>query len=193
MGDLLGPLQPLLPLGELLLLGCELGVLPDQLRLGPVPLLGVADGADEGGAVHPAFREVVLGPLLEQPDAEVLVVEPGQDHDRYVPCSGPHCPDGLGPLAVGEPEVEQDEVGPLGLEHGERGREAAGVQDRERVLRILREELLDQLRIRRVVLDQQDPHSTCPEFGGSVTIENQKSSIDLTISMNSRKRTGFWM
>ncbi len=182
----MGPLEPLLPLGEL-------RVLADQLRLGPVPLLRVAYGADQGRAVHPALREVVLGPLLEQLDPEVLVVEPGQDHDRYAVRGGPYGPHGLGALTVGEPEVEQDEVDSLISEGRERGGEAARVPDRERVLRVLREELPDQLRIRGVVLDQQDPHSRFPAFGGNVTIENQKSSIDLTISMNSRNRTGFRM
>ncbi len=62
--------------------------------------------------------------------------------------------------------------------------------------RRIAQHLADQPRITRVVLDQQRPerraqtaHTTC----GSVTIVNQKSSIDLTTAINCSRSTGLVM
>ena len=66
------------------------------------------------------LRHVVVGAALEGLDLLPLLEPPRQDHDRCG-CLPPDRPDDLGAVAVGQSQVEQDEIRPAGREPLEAG------------------------------------------------------------------------
>ena len=80
-----------------------------KLLLGPLTLDGVADGAEEQGAISLALDEIVLGTRLHGLEGNHIVVEAAQHDDRQAGAFA-HPLEGLQPFRVGQREVEQDDV-----------------------------------------------------------------------------------
>ncbi len=171
----------------------ELPVLAGQLLFDAVALLRVAYRPHERLTRQPALHEIVLRSFLECRKTGLFVVKPGQDHDRNTRRVSPHGPDRSDTLAVREMEVEKNEIDPSLVQDGERGREILCGFDPEIKPLEISEQFPYQFQICGAILDHQDPHAHSPHRGGSVTIENQKSSIDWTILMNSSNFNGFRM
>ena len=97
--------------------------------------------------------DVVVCAELQADDPVDLLALGGDDDDRHVG-AGAQQPADLGPVDVGEPEVEQHEIGKRGGERRSAGRDAADVEA------FAPESLDEGLRDRVVVLDDQDPAYT---------------------------------
>ena len=69
---------------------------------------------------------VVVGAALEGLDLLALLVPAGQDHDRRGRLA-PDAADHVEPVDVGQPEVEQDDVGPAALPAMQRGAAVGGL------------------------------------------------------------------
>ena len=105
----LGRIEPLLDF----LGGAELLRRVAQRLLGAMPpaaLDGVADRTHQQVVVHLAFDQIVLRPGLHGLDRGALVVMAREHDDRHVAGVGVHGEEGFQPLAVGQAEVQQDDV-----------------------------------------------------------------------------------
>ena len=75
-----------------------------------VPLDGVADCARQRRALESALDQVVLRAQLQRLHRPLLVVEAGEDDDRQVGRALARPQQRVEALAVGQAEVEQDDV-----------------------------------------------------------------------------------
>ncbi len=142
----------------------EAGVLPglqpaglqrDGGVLGLLALDGVAHGAAEQVRLHASLDEIVLRAGGDRRQARLLLGEAGQYHDRDAggvlldPREGVHA------LRVGQMQIQQDAVGQAGVQFGaRRGHRLNPFQ--AHALGAVRHQFLDDERVARVVLDQQD-------------------------------------
>lgn len=141
-----------------------------QQRVLPRPQLGgVQVGGDQLGAfaldriqqcaaqhlrLHPALDQVVLGAGGHRGGPEVLVVQPGQHHDRDGGVELGDAVQRVDPAGVGQVQIQQHAIGPGGFQL------AFGVRHRLRphhpdVGDRVGDEFLHQHRVAAVVLDQQ--------------------------------------
>lgn len=105
---------------------------------------------------------------------------------------------GFGPVTVRQGEVQQDDVDPGLAQLGEGACQPVGMDELESTGACLRQELPQEARIARVVLDQENvceaaaPHLVQPlPLTGRTTMPSQKSSMDRTTLTNCSKSTGF--
>ena len=110
--------------------------------------------ADAGGDLVQAERlhDVVVGARVERPDHRGVVVD-GGDHDDRHRTGRPDHPDHGQAVDVGQPQVEQHEVGSLAQHRLQPGDAGAGGVD---VVAALAQALLERGTDRRIVLDHED-------------------------------------
>jgi len=159
---------------------------PPERRLGTLALDGVADDPGEQLAFNSAFHEVILCSRAHRLERHRLIIEP-RDHDDRLVRGQLACPlEGRQPIAVGEPQVEQDDVHGGPAQTLDRALEAVHPFDVEVAGRQLSQHLEDQPGVPGVVLDQQ--HANRPDGGsrahGSLTISSQNCSIAFTARRN---------
>src|SRR3712207_4837544 len=164
-----------------------------ELLLRPLAFDCVANGPCYEVAISLALDEVVLGPHVQRLERDSLVLLAAQDHQRHPRGRRPHPAHGLQPARIRQREVEQDHVELRFAQVFERLVETLGVRN----LEIggggsLREQYVDQPAVCRVVLNQQHPDGRSLHYArslpsltrGSLTIDNQNSSIACTTSTN---------
>ena len=164
-----------------------------ELLLVALALDRVLHRAQQQLAVDLAFDEVVLRAALHREERERLVVVAREHDDRHLGRMGIDLGEGLEPVAVRKREVEQDELGFLEREQLQPARQPVGAAQPERCRGILAQHLLDEARVSRVVLDQQDRLGGSfldDHRVGSVAMVSQKRSIDWTTVMNFSRSTG---
>ena len=111
-----------------------------------------ADARDHLGAAE-RLDDVVVGAELEPDDAVGLGPARGQHHDRDVAAAAQRAAD-VAAVAVGQREVEQDDVGLDLVRELERARRGGG---HERLEALARERLGERAGDARLVLDEQHP------------------------------------
>ncbi|MDQ0785128.1 hypothetical protein QFZ64_000625 [Streptomyces sp. B3I8] len=127
----------------------------DPGEFGLLALDGVADRALQQLGVDLALDEVVLGPRRERLDPGVGLGQAGQDDDGRLGAGVADRVDGLEAGHVGQVQVEQDAVGRAGGEFGAGLGDGTALYEGVREVGVV-EQFLDQQRVARVVLDQQD-------------------------------------
>ena len=83
---------------------------PAQRALGPLALHGVPEGPDQPVALSPALDQVILGAFLESLQTQLLIIQPGLNHDRQVGKFLHEFGQRFQTHAVRETQVQQDEV-----------------------------------------------------------------------------------
>jgi hypothetical protein len=134
---------------------------PQQARLGSAPLHGVAHRPDQDLTVDLALDQVVLCPGRHRRHPEVLIVDTGQHAHRSGPVGAQDAAQPVEALRAGQVQIEQHAVRPAQQITREDGGHRVGHGDLERRIR-LREQLLHQEDVARIVLDQQH----APRGGG---------------------------
>jgi hypothetical protein len=169
------------------------GGLVRELELRLLALDGIADRATEQVAVRVALDEIVLSALVHGLDGHPLVLLAAQDDDRNVGRAGSHGLQALESRGVGQRKVQQDATKVLldkgGLGIGDR----ATVVDQDRIAELLHQEVPDEQRVLRAVLDQRDPNrpSTRPRRGPDVADGAGEPLIDAHRPPYSDKWGGF--
>ncbi len=132
---------------------------PSLRRLQLVPRLvtldRVADRARQQIAVHLPLDEIVLRAVAHRRDGQRFIAQAGEHDDRHVGRVGPDRRERAEAGAVGQGQVEQDDVDAAGAQPLERGREPPDALQLERP-RPVRERLLDEQDVTRVVLHEED-------------------------------------
>jgi hypothetical protein len=123
--------------------------------LGPLALDRVEDRPREVIAVEPALHEVVLRALAHRPDRGHLVVEAGEHHQGDARRRGVGPDHRLDALRVGEREIEERHVDAALAEQLEPVGEAGRLHELGAERGGLLEQLADEARVARVVLDQE--------------------------------------
>jgi hypothetical protein len=139
-----------------------------------------------------ALDQVVLRALADGGPGGDLVVEAGEDDDGQVRRGGVRAHDRLQAARVRERQIEQDEVERAALQRREPVGEPGHVLPLDLHRARLAEHLLEEPRVARVILDDEDAKSLAHgvHSGGSSTTDSQKPSMDLTTWMNCSRSTG---
>ena len=103
---------------EFLAVGFGGFLLLPELRLDAFAFDGVADGAGQQPAVHLALDEIILRAVPDGVDGELFVGQSGQDDDGHVGRLGENGLERPESPAVGEIEVQQDQVDVVTLQAG---------------------------------------------------------------------------
>ena len=141
-----------------------------------------------------ALDEVVLGAAVHGPGREQLVPQAGEDDDRDLGRAGVDGGKGLDPPAVGQRQVQQHDIDAAALDALKRCPEPIDVLDLVGVPQAVGERLPNQAGVPGVVLDQEDLDGRVAHdlwSGGYLTMDSQKSSMDLTTCANCSSPTGF--
>ena len=124
---------------------------------GPLALDGVADDAHHHLAIHHPLDQIVLRAPLHRFDAHRFVIHACQHHNGHLWRLGPHPGQRVQPLAVRQPQIQEDHVRRFLVQALQRGGEPLGDLE-TRFAPHVGQHLLDEPRVSPVVLDQQDPH-----------------------------------
>ena len=79
-----------------------------ELVLGPLPLGGIPEGANENPLVNPALDQIILRAALHGLDGQRLIVEPGEDNDGKSRNALLHAVKGVKSGTVRQGQVEED-------------------------------------------------------------------------------------
>src|SRR5262249_30081689 len=154
--------------------------------LEPLALDRVANRPLEESVLRLALHEVLLRPDAHGLERDAHVAVRAENDDGRVLHGRADALDGLGPVRVGQAQIEQHDVELVRAEELDRLLERAG--ERDRVLSLtgaLREHLAEEPGVTRLILHQEDAGRAHREWvGGRRTIVNQNSSIDCTTRMN---------
>ena len=122
----------------------------------PRPLDGVADRSDQQVVVDLALDQVILGPGLHGLDGRRLVVIAREHHDRHVAGMGVHGDEGLQALAVGQREIQEDDIEGEFAEPLQAGGEQFHVAQFERSVPAVAQQVAHDPNVVRIILDQED-------------------------------------
>ena len=171
----------------------EVDLGPAQGLLGPAPLARVAHGPHQPARVDHPLDQIVLGPDLHRLDGDLLVGHDAEhDHHRHVGGPGVEAAQGLQPHAVGQAQVEEDDVGRAGRHPGDGGGQRLHALHLEGHPPRLLEQLSDQPGVGAVVLDDQglDVLDRHLHSRGRATMVSQNSSIIRITRMKASNSTG---
>ena len=127
-----------------------------ELHLVALALDGVVHRAQQQLAVEPRLDQVVLRPALHRRQRHRLVVVAGEHDDRHRGRVRVDAREGLQPHGVRQRQIQQHQGGLAAGQALQAVRQAIGELQRERRRRVLADHLLDEARVARVVLDQED-------------------------------------
>ena len=113
---------------------------------------------DQAAVVELAFDEVVLRSVAQGGQRRLLVVEPGQHHNRGHPGGGARGADRVQPAAVRQRQVEQHKVEPGRGQLPQRVTQSFGTPDLERAAPGFGQVPFEQPGVAGVILNQQNPH-----------------------------------
>ena len=129
----------------------------------PLPLDGIADGPHQQVAVHLALDQIVLCPFLNRLNAKCFIGKTGQHHDGRFWGLSASFSERFQPLAVRQPEIQQDYVNASFSQAFQPGREPVGPLQvepagRQGTTLHLGQRFPDDQGVVLVVLDEQDTH-----------------------------------
>ena len=164
-----------------------------QPRLGALALDGVADHARQQLAFDASLHEVVLCAGPHCIERHLLVVQSRDDHDRFGGKTGVNPRERFQALAVGQAEIEQDDVDAGLVDTIERRVQTFEPLELEVQLSGFAEQLEDEPRVPRVVFDEEDSNrrSRHRRRHGSLTISSQNAPIAFTAFRNTAGSIGF--
>ncbi len=122
----------------------------------------VLDGAQELLGVLLPLDEVLLRSEPGRLEGEGLLPKTAQDHDRHAGRGLADAHDGLRAEGVRQPEIEQDDIKMLVVEKPQGGGESVDAPVLVPVDVSFLEHLVDETRVRRVVLDEKHPDHRGP-------------------------------
>ena len=143
--------------GALFHASLEIGIQGPDLHLGALALDGVPDGAHEQVPIEFPLDQVILRALPDRAHGGLRVVPAGEHHDRDPGSGTANVCERFESPAVGEGQVQENEVRPSAAQDLQPGSEAVRIFDEEGLLPRVADELPDQPGVAGVVLDQQQP------------------------------------
>jgi len=152
---------------------------------------GVAHDPGQPPSLDLPLEEVILSARSDRLERDGFVIQPGDHDDRLVDRAPPpaHALEGFESLAVGQPEVQEDDVHGRAVQLGEGGFQTVHLLQIELVRR-LAQHLHDEPGVPGVVLDQENL-DRAGHGRDSFTISSQNCSMEPTTLRNCSRSTGF--